>query len=197
MKVSLRIIAADDEPEMLAYFKETLEELGHRVVGLAANGEELIAQSLRERPDLVIADVKMPGTNGIDAARELCHELPVPVILVSAYHDNGIMERAQAPTVMAYLVKPIKREDLKAAIVLAMRRFAEFQSLTKEAADLKQAMEDRKIIERAKGILMKQAKLDEGDAFKRLQDLASNKNQKMIEIAKMIVTMRDAFEPKT
>ena len=197
MKVSLRIVAADDEPEMRAYFKETLEELGHRVVGLAANGEELITQSRKERPDLVIADIKMPGTNGIDAAREFCHELAVPVILVSAYHDNEIMERAQVPTVMAYLVKPIKREDLKAAIFLAMCRFAEFQSLKEEAADLKQALEDRKIIERAKGILMKQAKLDEGDAFKRLQDLASNKNQKMIEIAKMIVTMRDAFKPKT
>jgi two-component system, response regulator PdtaR len=197
MKVSLRIVAADDEPEMRAYFKETLEALGHRVVGLAANGEELIALSRKERPDLVIADIKMPGTNGIDAARQLYHELPVPVIVVSAYHDNGIMERAQAPAVMAYLVKPIKSEDLKAAIFLAMRRFAEFQSLMKEAASLKQAMEDRKIIERAKGILMKQAKLDEGDAFKRLQDLASNKNQKMIEIAKMVVTMRDAFEPKT
>jgi response regulator NasT len=197
MKAPLRIVAADDEPEMLAYFKETLEELGHQVVGLAANGEELIAQSRKERPDLVIADIKMPGTNGIDAAQELCQELAVPVILVSAYHDNEIMERSQAPTVMAYLVKPIKREDLKAAIFLAMRRFAEFQSLTEEAADLKQALEDRKIIERAKGIIMKQAKLDEGDAFKRLQDLASNKNQKMVEIAKMIVTMRDAFEPNT
>jgi response regulator NasT len=196
MKRSLRVVIADDEPEMITYLRETLEEVGHRVASTAESGEELVAKCMAERPDLVICDIKMEGMDGIDAAKEIYRELPIPFILVSAYHDSQLLERAEADHIMAYLIKPIKKSHLEAAIGIAVRRFEQFQMLSREAKDLKQALEDRKIIERAKGILMKQAKLDEDDAFKRLQELASNKNQKMIEIARMILTMQNAFAPR-
>lgn len=195
MKRSLRIVVADDKPKMLAYFRETLEELGHRVAGEAQDGKELVQKTLAERPDLVITDIKMPLMDGIEAASAIYSELPIPVILVSAHHDSEFIERAEKDHVMAYLVKPIKSEHLDTAISIAVRRFEEFHTVSREAADLKQALEDRKIIERAKGVLMKQAGLEEEDAFKRLQDLASTKHQKMVEIARMILTMQDAFEP--
>ena len=149
------------------------------------------------RPDLVITDIKMPDMDGIDAAAQIYRNAPIPVILVSAYHDPEFIRRAEADHIMAYLVKPIKQADLEPAIGIAMRRFEQFQALRKETADLKQALEDRKVIEKAKGILMKKAGLDEHDAFRRLQKLASDKNRKLIDIAQMILTAEEALEPST
>ena len=122
-------------------------------------------------------------------------ELPLTDdLLVSAYHDPDLVERALADHVLAYLVKPIKQPDLETAIALARRRFREFRALQQQTDDLKQALEDRKIVERAKGILMKRAGLDEPEAFRRLQKLSSEKNQKMVEIARMIVTAEEAMQ---
>ena len=136
----------------------------------------------------------MPEMDGIDAAVRLYRETAVPVILVSAFHDPGLIERAETDHVMAYLVKPIKQADLEPAIALAMRRFEQFQHLRREANDMRQALEDRKVIERAKGILMKRASLDEPGAFRRLQKTASDKNLELVEAAKMIVTAEEAFQ---
>ena len=195
MRRSLRIVVADDEPEMLTYFQETLQELGCRVVATAADGQALVELCRVERPDLVITDIKMPGLDGIDAAKEITAEMAVPVILISAYHDSELLERAETDHIMAYLIKPIKSPHLEAAIGIAIRRFRQFETFKKEAGDLKQALEDRKLIERAKGVLMKETGLDEEAAFKRLQELASTRHRKMAEIAGMILTMRDALEP--
>ncbi|MBS0266065.1 MAG: response regulator [Planctomycetes bacterium] len=196
MSHNLRIAVADDEPDMREYFQRILPTLGHSVVSAAKTGKELVADCLSHHPDLVISDVKMPEMDGIDAASEIYRQNPVPVILVSAYHDPELIARAEADHVMAYLVKPIKNADLEPAINLAMRRFAQFQDLRKEAADLRQALADRKIIERAKGVLMKRANLDEQDAFRRLQKLASEKNRKLVDIASMIVTADEALDLK-
>jgi response regulator NasT len=114
---------------------------------------------------------------------------------VSAYHDPGLIKRAESDHILAYLIKPIKQADLEPAISIAMRRFEQFQDLRKETADLRQALEDRKVIERAKGILMKKAGLDEQGAFRRLQKLASDRNRKLVEIAHMIVTADEALQP--
>ena len=162
---------------------------------MAETGRELVEQCRATHPDLVITDIKMPDMDGIDAAAQIYREAAVPVILVSAYHDAEFIRRAEADHILAYLVKPIKQADLEPAIAIAMRRFEQFQALRKEAADLKQALEDRKIIEKAKGILMKKAGLDEHDAFRRLQKLASDKNRKLVEIAQIILTAEEAFEP--
>jgi response regulator NasT len=193
MTRSLKIAVADDELDMRDYFQQILPIFGHQVVAVARDGRELLEQCRAARPDLVITDIKMPDMDGIDAAMQLYRNGPVPVILVSAYLDPEFIRRAEADHILAYLVKPIKQSDLEPAIAIAMRRFEQFQALRKEANDLKQALEDRKVIEKAKGILMKKAKLDEHDAFRRLQKLASDKNRKLIDIAQMILTAEEAY----
>jgi two-component system, response regulator PdtaR len=194
MSRSLKIAVADDERDMRDYFQQILPLLGHVVAGAAQTGKELVELCAATHPDLVITDIKMPDMDGIDAATQLYRKAPVPVILVSAYHDPEFIRRAEADHILAYLVKPIKQADLEPAIAIAMRRFEQFQALRKETSDLKQALEDRKVIEKAKGILMKKAGLDEHDAFRRLQKLASDKNRKLIEIAQIILTAEEALD---
>lgn len=194
MSSRLRIIVADDEPDMREYFEKILPRMNHEVVSVAHNGRQLVDQCRQLRPDLVITDIKMPDMDGIQAAEELYRFVPVPVILVSAYHDPELIERAEANHIMAYLVKPIKQADLEPAIALAIRRFQQFQTVQQEASDLRQALADRKVIERAKGIIMRRAQIDEQPAFRRLQKLASDKNQKLVEIAQSIVTAEEACQ---
>jgi response regulator NasT len=194
MSRSLRILVADDEPRMRDYLGRILPRLGHEVVAAAKTGMELVAECRTLNPDLVITDINMPDLDGIDAALEIYREQPVPVILVSAYHDPELIQRAEADHILAYLVKPIKQADLETAIAIAMRRFEQFEALRHEASDLRQALEDRKVIERAKGVLMKKAGLGEQDAFRRLQKLASAQNRKLVELARMILTAEEALQ---
>jgi response regulator NasT len=194
MKTKLRIVIADDEPDMREYFCKMLPRLGHEVVAAAANGRELVEHCRAQRPDLAITDIKMPELDGIEAAIQVYQDAPLPFILVSAYHDADLIARAEADHIMGYLVKPIKQADLQPAIALALRRFEQFQALRQEAADLRQALQDRKVIERAKGVLMKRGRLQEADAFRRLQKLASEKNRKLIDIAQMVVVADEAIE---
>jgi response regulator NasT len=194
MSRSLRIAVADDEPRMREFYQEMLPRLGHEVVCVAETGKELVARCQADRPDLVITDIKMPDMDGIEAAQHLGRAEPVPVILVTAYDDPELLNRAGDNHVLGYLVKPIKFQDLQPAITIAIRRFDEFQALSKDASDLRQALKDRKLIERAKGILMKRGNLDEATAFQRLQKMARDKNRKLVHIAEMIVTVEDAYE---
>jgi response regulator NasT len=191
----LRIAVADDEPDMREYFQKCLLRLGHKVVAVAQNGQDLVELCRSHHPDLVITDIKMPDMDGIEAAIQIYRERPVPVILVSAYHDAGLIERAEADHILGYLVKPIKQADLEPVINLAVRRFEQFEELRKEAANLRQALEDRKQIERAKGVIMKRAHLDEHEAFRRLQRLASEKSRKLVDVAQMILIAEEAVSP--
>jgi response regulator NasT len=195
MTSSLRIAIADDEPDMRDYFQEVLPRLGHTVVALAQNGRELVELCRATGPDLVITDIKMPEMDGIEAATKIYEERLVPVILVSAHHDADLIARAETDHIMGYLVKPIKQQDLKPSIAIAVHRFEQFKAMRQEADDLRQALADRKVIEKAKGILMKKVGLDESEAFRRLQKLASEKNRKLVEIASMVLTAEEAFQP--
>jgi two-component system, response regulator PdtaR len=195
MTGALSIAVADDESRMRDYYCNILPLLGHRVVVAARDGREMVEHCREARPDLIITDIKMPDMDGIDAAREICRGEPIPIILVSAYHEADLLERARSEHILAYLVKPIKRADLETAISVAMQRFEEFRALRKEAGELRGALDDRKIIERAKGILMKKAGLDEPAAFHRLQKLARDQNQKVVEVARMILRAEEAFRP--
>jgi response regulator NasT len=190
----LKIAVADDEPRMLDFYRETLPQLGYEVVCAAQAGRELVEQARATRPDLIITDIKMPDMDGIDAARQICQDEVIPVILVSAFSDPELIERAGSNYVMAYLIKPIKPKDLEPAIGIVRRRFEEFQALRKETDNLRQAIQDRKLIERAKGIMMKRTGQDEASAFRRLQKLARDTNRKLVEVAQMILTVEEVYD---
>jgi response regulator NasT len=193
MTAPLIIAIADDEARLRDYYCTTLPLLGHQVTVAARTGREMIERCNAKRPDLIITDIKMPDMDGIEAARQLSRDEPIPIILVSAFHEADLMDRARGENILGYLVKPIKRADLEAAITVAMQRFAEFSKLRQETIELKAALEDRKVIERAKGILMKKTGLDETEAFRRLQKLSRDHNQKMVEVAQMILRADEAF----
>ena len=179
---------------MQEYFRTVLPLLGHVVVAVADTGRELVEKCREQRPDLVITDIQMPDMDGLDAVARSARDGPVPVILVSAHHEPEFIERAEHEHVLAYLVKPIKQAGLEPAIALAMWRSEQFQALQREAANLKPALEDRKLIEPAKGVLMKKTQLGEAEAFRRLQKLASDQNRKLVEIAKILLTAEEAFQ---
>jgi response regulator NasT len=193
MSEPLRVVIADDEPRMREFFSKAIDRLGHQVVGMAATGRELVECCGELKPDLIITDIKMSGMDGIDAAKAIYAETPVPVILVSAFHDEDFIARARENHIMAYLVKPIKDTDLIPAIGLATARFQEYQMLRQEAQDSWQALEDRKLIERAKGILMKRAGIEEPDAFRRLQKQANSRRVKLVDMAKTIIAAEETL----
>jgi len=139
MTPSLRIAVADDEPDMREYFQKCLTRMGHRVIVVAQTGRELVEKCGETTPDLVITDIRMPDMDGIDAAVQIYRDHPVPVILVSAFHDSELIERAEADHILGYLVKPIRQADLEPVIALAIRRFEQIEALRKMAAVSRQA----------------------------------------------------------
>jgi AmiR/NasT family two-component response regulator len=164
--MNLRLAVADDDLRTRQFLQESLSDLGHSVV-CAANGSQLLDACRKEKPGLVITDIKMPDMDGLDVAKVIWDEFSLPVIIISGFTQEELLERASAYHIMAFLVKPIKKADLAPAIHVALARFAELQELVKETSDLRQALQERKLIERAKGITMKLAKLDEPSAFHR------------------------------
>lgn len=196
MTKPLRIAVADDELDMREYLQRFLPRLGHEVVAAVENGRRLVEACHDLAPDLVITDIKMPELDGIEAATSIFRHRPTPVILVSAFHDPDLIARAEQDHVMAYLVKPVKLADLETAIAISMRRYEQFQSLRREAIDLRQALEDRKLIERAKGVLMKKLKLDEHDAFRRLQKISNERNLKLVDVANTLLLSEQILEDR-
>ena len=182
-----RLLIADDESLIRMNLKETLVGLGYLVVGEAGDGVSAITLARQLRPDLVVMDIKMPKLDGIQAAEVLTQERIAPVLLLTAYNDRELVDRARDAGVVAYLVKPFREADLLPAIEIAMARFAELRSLDKQLGDLQEAMETRKIVERAKGILMETQGLTEAEAFRRIQQLSMNTRKPMKEIAQAII----------
>jgi len=191
--MSLRITVAVDEPVTGEFYQDVLPAMGHQLLAVAQSGTELLECCRKDRPDLVITDMKMPEVDGIEAAGALWREMSVPVILVSAYSDAEFISRARDIPVMAFLVKPIKAANLEPAIQLGARWFAELQALRQEAEDLRQALQDRKLIERAKGITMKKTGVDEAEAYRLLQRVARATQRKLVEVADMIITADAVF----
>ena len=197
MNHSLRVAIADDEAAVRETLTAMLRSLGHEVVFCGSTGRELVEHCLDERPDLVLTDIQMPDMDGLDAAMVIYERAPAPVVLLTGFCSPELIERAEENHVLGYLLKPATQAQLEAAIGLAVRRHEEFQALRKEANDLRQSLADRKLIERAKGLLMKHLGVDEPEAFRRLQKFASNKNKKLIEIAETIVTAAEALNGKS
>ena len=184
---SLRILIADDESIRLLSLRAQLVALGHRVVAEASTGEEAVALALSTQPDLAILDIKMPLVDGIEAAERITQARPIPIILLTAYSEAQLVERAAQANISAYLMKPVSEEDLLPALTLALTRFKQFQALHREVVDLREALEARKVIEKAKGILMRRLGLTEEEAFRRLQRQSQEGNRKLAQVAEAIV----------
>jgi AmiR/NasT family two-component response regulator len=189
---SLRIIVADGDPKTCLAGRELLTGLGHEVCG-AGTGAQLVALCRQLRPDLVIVAARLPDQAGVVAAREACRERPIPVILMT---DGNIPDPATddlGDPVLAYLTKPVTAAQLAPGIVLAVRHFDEAQVLRQQVADLTRQLEERKVIERAKGVIVRRIGLDEAEAFARMRKLASDRNLKLIDVARSILTAEEVF----
>ncbi len=189
---SLRVLIADDESIRLMSLAAQLRKLGHRVVAEASNGQEALVLANATEPDLAIMDIKMPVMDGIEAAERITATRPMPIILLTAYSEDELVERAAEANIAAYLMKPVSEEDLLPAIALALTRYRQFQALRREVSDLREALETRKVIERAKGILMRRLNLSEDEAFRRLQRQSQDTNRRLAQVAEAIV-MADAM----
>jgi response regulator NasT len=189
----LRIAVADDELDIREHLHELLTRLGHQAVAVAT-GKQLVELCRATSPDLVISDIKMPDMDGIAAAEAVNHEKETPVIVVSAYHDAELLDRAAAGNVMAYLVKPVSGSDIQAAVHVAMYRFRQYLEVWREADSLRQALADRKLVEQAKGVVMKRLGVDEEEAFSRLKKLASRRNRKLVDVAREVLPADEVFQ---
>ena len=182
-----RLVIADDESIIRMNLKETLVGLGYLVVGEAGDGVSVINLSRELRPDLVLMDIKMPKLDGIQAAKILTEEKIAPVLLLTAYSDRELVERAKEAGVVNYIVKPFREAELLPAIEIAMARYDEFLEMDQQVADLKETLDTRTLVERAKGILMDAQGLKEAEAFRKIQQLSMNTRKSMKEIAQAIL----------
>lgn len=183
----LRVVIADDEPIILLDLRQMLEELGISVVGEASDGHQAVEKVRQLKPDLAILDIKMPEMDGIEAARILHEERLAPVLILTAYSDNELVQRAKQAGVYGYLVKPFKQADLLPAIEIALSRYQDTLELEQQVDELKVTLETRKLIERAKGILMDTYGLREQEAYRRIQVQSMNTRKSMREIAEAII----------
>jgi len=191
MKPSLRVVVAEDEALIRLDLVEMLTEAGYDVVGQAGDGEAAIELTESEKPDLVVMDVKMPKLDGISAAERIAKQRIAPVVILTAFAQRDLVERARDAGAMAYLTKPFTIEDLIPAIELAVSRFLEIKQLDAEVTDLQDQLKARKLIERAKGLLMKKLQISEPEAFKWMQKTAMDKRRSMTDVAQLVM---DEFE---
>lgn len=184
----LRILVAEDEAIIRLDLAEMLAEAGHEVVGQANNGEKAVEMALALRPDVVIMDVKMPVMDGISAAEAIGKERICPVVMLTAFSQKELVERARDAGVMAYIVKPFTPKDVIPAIDIARSRWSEIEALEAEIADLGDRLETRKAVDRAKGILMARLKITEADAFRWIQKTAMDRRMGMREVADAVIS---------
>jgi len=187
MSDSLRVLIADDEALHNLALTSQLEMLGHQVVATASNGREAVELARDTRPDLAFLDIRMPTMSGPEAAREIAADRPIPMIILSAYSDTRTVEEAVRAPVFHYLVKPVDPDDLAPAIAVARARFQEWLDARQQKELLELKLEERKIIERAKGLLMDTRKLSEKDAYRFLQKTSQDKNTPMVDLARKIL----------
>jgi response regulator NasT len=190
--MSVRILVAEDEALIRMDLIEMLREAGYDVVAEATNGEEAIALANEHKPDLCILDVKMPVLDGISAAEKIISI--APVLMLTAFSQRELVERARDAGVMAYVVKPFSIGDLIPAIEIAISRHTQMKSLAEEVADLHERLETRKVIDRAKGILMKALNLSEPEAFSWIQRAAMDRRLTMKEVAQAVISPEAALD---
>ena len=192
----MRVLIAEDEALIRLDLREMLQEEGFDVVGEAGDGEQAVALATKLQPDLVICDVKMPKMDGIQAAAQITEARIAPVVMLTAFSQRDLIERARDAGAMAYLVKPFQKRDLLPAIEMATSRFAEIRALEAEVTGLRERLEARKLIERAKGTLMTKHGLSEPEAFRWIQRAAMDNRTSMRSVAELVLS-GDPVEPAT
>ncbi len=183
----MRVLIADDDPIIRLDLTETLKNLNYNVVAEAGNGAEAVRLAIENRPDICILDVKMPEKDGIEAAREITDLELAPVVLLTAFSDEELVRRAADASVYAYLVKPYNSVSLAPAIEIAVARFSMHKLLMKELVSAEEKLEIRKLLDRSKGILMKDMGIDEPEAYRRIQIQSMNNRKTMREVAEAII----------
>jgi response regulator NasT len=185
------VLIADDEALTRMGLRTILRDMGHTVVGAAADGVTALRLACETRPDLAILDIKMPGMDGLAVAESIARRCPLPVVMLTAYSERDLVARAAATeTVQAYLVKPIREADLGPTLELAAARFAEWQALRQEAAGRQDALAARAVVDRAKRLLMQRDGLTEREAFLQIQHRARRERRTMRQVAEGIVQGR-------
>lgn len=187
MAAATRILIAEDNDLVSLTLEEQLKGLGYEVVGIARTGTEAVSLAVRLKPDLIMMDIRMPEMEGTEAASRIRDQMSVPIIMLTAYADREMIKRAEAAGALAYLVKPVSENELPPAINIALARHREMQALRNKVDELEDSLEARKLIERAKGILMQRLGLSERDAYEKLRQRARDKRAKMKDIAQAII----------
>lgn len=187
MLQKLNILIADDEALIRLDLREMLMDAGHKVIGEAADGQQAVKLARELRPDFIIMDVKMPIMDGLEAAAIIGEENIAPVLLLTAYSQKDIVEKATKAGVIAYLVKPVREEQLFPAMEIAFSRFAQLQQINQELLGLKDSLETRKLVDRAKGILMTAHKISEQDAYRKMQQYSMAKRITLKALAESII----------
>lgn len=190
-KKKLRILLADDESIIRLDLKEMLEELGHEVVGEASDGATAVDLAVKLEPDLIVMDIKMPQMDGLEALGRISDHRRIPTVMLTAYSQPELVEQAVSKGVFAYLVKPIKEADLLPTLEVALARADELAALETELGDLKETLATRKLVERAKGILMQQSGLSEPAAFRKIQKISMDRRKPIKDIAEAIILAAD------
>jgi response regulator NasT len=185
--LAVRVVIAEDEAIIRLDLKETLEEEGYEVVGETGRGDEAVAMVKDTSPDLAILDIKMPGMDGLTAAREIAGDKAAAVLILTAFSQRDLIEQARDAGALAYLVKPFQKSELLPAIEVALGRFQEMRALEDEVKGLEAQLEARKIVDRAKGRLMDDHGMKEADAFRFIQTEAMSRRAKMVDVATLVL----------
>jgi two-component system, response regulator PdtaR len=185
---SLKIVVVEDDPTIRQFLKDTLErDLKHQVVGEAATGPDMVKVTLSLEPDVVLFDIHLPGQDGLEALKEIYEKRVMAAVAITADRDQELIRRALGEHVLAYLVKPVEAAQLGPALQVAYARFQELSVLSNENATLRQNLQNRKVIERAKGVLMRRHRWSEPEAFRRLQRGAMNRRVAMVDLAQAVL----------
>ena len=190
----LGILIAEDDSIIVMSLKDMLKRMGHSVVAVARNGQEAVDKTEELRPDLVLMDIKMPELDGIEAARRIMKQWPTPIVILTAYSEDALIEEASQVGVSTYLVKPINEDDLRPVIKLAVDRFNEQHELIAEVSRTRELLRTRKLVEKAKWILVEKLGCSEDEAYQKIQHLSRDYNIKMTEISSRIISQKDFLD---
>ena len=183
----MRVLIADDEALIRMGLRTMLEDRGHKVVAAAVDGLSAVQLTRTEKPDVILMDIKMPGMDGIEAARRIMQERPTPIVMLTAYSQRELVREARDASVFGYLVKPVKEELLDATLDLALTRFKQWQKLQGQVKDLQQSLEARQVVEQAKRVLMDTQHLTEQQAFNRIHRTSRSRRVTMQQVAQEIL----------